>query len=366
MQGGDVETFTFASASGCDSLVTVTVNELQSFQTALTLETCSGESIIFNNTELQGGDVETFTFASASGCDSLVTVTVNELQSFQTALTLETCAGESIIFNDTELQGGDVETFTFASASGCDSLVTVTVNEYMLTVNAGNDVQLPLTGTISLVPTLSDNQNELDITWYGVGILAENAHTATQIISEAGTYVLEIQNSNLGCTVIDTVVVAPRDAVTVLLIDDNVLQAPEGYSYQWYFNGELIENADAATYTAQQSGNYWVVITDAAGFSNSSEPMQVNVVGLQNDNEIILQIAPNPSGGVFYINSSQPLLAWELYNVLGGLVLEKQYFNNVAFDANVDICHLPDGMYFLQLYHTSVVSTQHLIVKTGK
>jgi dihydrodipicolinate synthase/N-acetylneuraminate lyase len=128
---GSTTDFSFTAQNGCDSIVTVTVNELPEFSSSLTLEACAGDSVDYNGTPLAPGTVTDFTFTAQNGCDSVVTVTVNELPTFSSSLTLEACAGDAADYNGTPLAPGTVTDFTFTAQNGCDSVVTVTVNELL-------------------------------------------------------------------------------------------------------------------------------------------------------------------------------------------------------------------------------------------
>ncbi len=119
--------FNFTAANGCDSVVTVTVTEVQGFQTLLTLQTCPGTTAIYNGQQLPPGSVTQFDFTASQGCDSTVTVTVNALPTFATTLTLQACEGSSATYNGQQLQPGSITDFTLNSINGCDSVVTVTV-----------------------------------------------------------------------------------------------------------------------------------------------------------------------------------------------------------------------------------------------
>eukprot|EP00825_Cyclidium_porcatum_P044663 TRINITY_DN660_c0_g1_i1.p2 TRINITY_DN660_c0_g1~~TRINITY_DN660_c0_g1_i1.p2 ORF type:complete len:186 (+),score=37.63 TRINITY_DN660_c0_g1_i1:202-759(+) len=58
------------------------------------------------------------------------------------------------------------------------------------------------------------------------------------------------------------------------------LSATEGFAtYQWYYNGGIINGADASTYTAIDNGNYYVHVTDAHNCANNS-------------NTVIIALAP--------------------------------------------------------------------------
>ncbi len=124
-----VTDFTFSSAGGCDSVVTVTVNEVAAFEEALEYDACTGTTILYNGENLLPGSVTEFSFQTAQGCDSIVTVTVNELQTYTSVLNLQACTGNTVLYNGQNLAPGTTTDFILTSANGCDSVVTVTVEE---------------------------------------------------------------------------------------------------------------------------------------------------------------------------------------------------------------------------------------------
>ena len=128
---GTVTDFTFSSLLGCDSIVTVTVNEVAIIEEAVNLSACSGESVTFDGTSLSAGTIMAFNYTTAQGCDSVVTVTVEELSIFNLPLTLEACVGSSVMYNGEELFAGTTTDVTLVASNGCDSVMTVTVDELM-------------------------------------------------------------------------------------------------------------------------------------------------------------------------------------------------------------------------------------------
>ncbi len=126
---GTAQVFTLTNASGCDSLVTVTVTALPTPTSSLTLSACPNGAANYNGTNIPTGTTQVFTLTNAAGCDSLVTVTVTALPTPTSSLTLRTCAGGTVNYNGTTLAIGDVQPFTLQNALGCDSIVTVTVLE---------------------------------------------------------------------------------------------------------------------------------------------------------------------------------------------------------------------------------------------
>ncbi|MEO1518287.1 MAG: gliding motility-associated C-terminal domain-containing protein [Bacteroidota bacterium] len=150
-----VTPFTFTARSGCDSIVTVTVDEIQNFTSSLTLEACAGESATYNGQDLNPNTTTPFTFTATNGCDSIVSVTVDELPTFTSDLMLEACEGTTIDYNGQTLLPNSTTPFTFAARNGCDSVVTVIVDELL-------DVTASLTLETCTGTTIAFNGQDLN------------------------------------------------------------------------------------------------------------------------------------------------------------------------------------------------------------
>ncbi|MDG1477103.1 MAG: T9SS type A sorting domain-containing protein [Vicingaceae bacterium] len=102
---------------------------------------CNGDSVIFNGVTYNGiNNSGVDTIASYTGCDSIVTITITELLPITGTLDSAICEGASFIFNGTTYNASNntgVETLT--AASGCDSLVTVTVSALIDTSTTTNN-----------------------------------------------------------------------------------------------------------------------------------------------------------------------------------------------------------------------------------
>ncbi len=158
---GTVTDFNFLTPPGCDSIVTVTVNELENFASPLTLQACTGSTALYNGQALLPGSITEFTLAAVNGCDSVVTVTVDELLAVTGSLQLEACTGTNALFNGQQLAAGSSTEFTFISTQGCDSVLTVTVVELMqqassLSLSACVGESVMYSGQALLAGTITD------------------------------------------------------------------------------------------------------------------------------------------------------------------------------------------------------------------
>ncbi len=128
---GATEQFDFTTITGCDSTVFVTVNALTNTPGNETFSACSGENIIYNGTSVLAGSSQDFTLTNFQGCDSIVTVTVEEVLPIQTTEIYQACSGENISYGGTTILAGTSEVFNATGYQGCDSIITVTVTEIL-------------------------------------------------------------------------------------------------------------------------------------------------------------------------------------------------------------------------------------------
>ncbi len=179
-----VYTQTLTSVNGCDSIVTLTLNILPSYNTNLTATICQGSELNISGFNVTEGGVYTQNLTSVNGCDSIVTLTVTELPTVHTDLTLTICEGSSLNFSGFNISEAGIYTQTHTSVNGCDSIVTLTVTEYPTfdtTINA----------TINTEETYAEfGFNE----------------------SEAGTYVQNLQSIN-GCDSTITLVLSVNSSL---------------------------------------------------------------------------------------------------------------------------------------------------------
>ncbi len=127
---GQTQQFTLTNpANGCDSLVTVTVAALPVATSSFAVQICPGDTYTYENASLAVGQTQQFTLTNpANGCDSLVTVTVGALPVATSSLAVQICPGDTYTYENASLAVGQSQQFTLTNpANGCDSLVTVTV-----------------------------------------------------------------------------------------------------------------------------------------------------------------------------------------------------------------------------------------------
>ncbi|MCP4124913.1 MAG: hypothetical protein GY751_24490, partial [Bacteroidetes bacterium] len=129
---GGVYSDTLSGAAGCDSVVALTLTEHAEFNGTLDTTVCIGNTFVFNGTTYGNGNMNgTEVFSTGANCDSTIVVTVNEFALQSGVLDSTVCTGATFIFNSTVYGNGYMSgTEVLTDANGCDSAVTVTVTEY--------------------------------------------------------------------------------------------------------------------------------------------------------------------------------------------------------------------------------------------
>ncbi|MBL0317650.1 MAG: T9SS type A sorting domain-containing protein [Flavobacteriales bacterium] len=112
---------------------------------------------------------------------------------------------------------------------------------------------------------------------------------------------LTMSVSNSLCTYSQNWELSAVNAEATFTANGNTLTANEASTYQWYLNGNPIQNATSQNYSITTTGNYSVAITDENGCEDVSEEMQVvyNVVDELVSSALLLY--PNPVNDILNV-----------------------------------------------------------------
>jgi surface protein len=105
------------------------------------------------------------------------------------------------------------------------------------------------------------------------------------------------------------------------------------------------------------------IITEPTNFSNSAPLSESNkpvwgscpTASIEDQNQLDISIYPNPTSDIVYIEGNYTQLKVVIYNVLGKEILNKSITNRI------DISHLDNGVYILQLSDGVKLSTRKII-----
>ncbi|MEZ5647519.1 MAG: hypothetical protein R3E60_00825 [Alphaproteobacteria bacterium] len=209
------------SESGCDSIVTLTLNVLLVSETTIEAAVCAGNSYEFNGEQLTESGEFTAVLTNASGCDSTITLTLTVLPVSETTLGATICAGEGYVFNGAIFTESGEYTAVLTNETGCDSTVTL-----VLTVLPASETALE-----------------------AVVCNGETYEFNGELLAESGEYTAVLTNA-AGC---DSSTITLT--LTVLPAFETQLEAAVCAGETYEFNGEPLT----------ESGEYMAVLTSAAG-----------------------------------------------------------------------------------------------------
>lgn len=157
-------TKTLTAENGCDSIVSLTFNVLDSSLVEQEITVCESElPFTFGSQILDTSGVFTEVFDAENGCDSTVILTLNVLDSTIRNQEVTICAGDvPYSFGTQTLSSSGIFTEVFNGSNGCDS--TVILN-------------LTVTDTFRLADTVTICENDLPYTFGTQTLLADGIYT---------------------------------------------------------------------------------------------------------------------------------------------------------------------------------------------
>ncbi len=314
---GTNQDFTLTNWLGCDSVVTVTVNPLPAPTSAVGLSACPGSFADYNGNPLPPGTDTLFLYPSAQGCDSVVNVTVTALLTSTGSESLSACPGEFADYNGTQIAAGASQDFALTNWLGCDSIVTVTVVELQPSASTVNLTACPGTTAIyNGTPVAAGASMDFTLAnWLGcdsvvaVSVAALPAGTlvvdglactggffdynGNQVAAGASQTFYEVNAS--GC--MDTVIVAVMEVPT----SASSLQLPACPGTTVTYGGMTLSPGDVEDFTLTN----WL---------NCDSVVTVTVLAVQSDTtQLALQVCEGETVGY----NSQTLSAGEQYTWVG-------------------------------------------------
>ncbi|MEE1143022.1 MAG: T9SS type A sorting domain-containing protein [Bacteroidales bacterium] len=303
-----VYTQTLQTINGCDSIVTLTLNILPSYNTNLTATICQGSELNISGFNVSEAGVYTQSYTAVNGCDSIVTLTVTALPVYNTNLTLTICEGTSMNFCGFNVTEGGVYTQTFTAVNGCDSIVTLTVTELPI-------IHTDLTLSICEGTTLN---------FSGFNV------------SEAGTYTQTHTAAN-GCDSIVTLVVTTYPSFDTTITA--TINAGEMYS-EFGFN-----ESEAGTYVQNLQTEFGCDSTITLVLSVNSSLLDIE--------QTEITFFPNPTDSK--ITFSQAIEKVEVIDLTGKVIFT---FTNAK---TINLESLPSGAYYLRLTNNDKAIMQKVI-----
>jgi len=168
--------------------------------------------------------------------------------------------------------------------------------------------------------------------------------------ANAGTYQLILVTDNgIGRdTVVSKVTIVAPPSLVIKKTHDSLV-VDQGYSYQWYYKGGILNGATNFWYIPVAGGVYTVNITDEHGCSSTSDEynfLSTSVAEPVRSGEI--NIYPNPASGEIQVllGCDCTGCSVKVFDITGKVVISKRI---VQENFTLDISQLPPGIYCLQV-----------------
>ncbi|MFH1050515.1 MAG: T9SS type A sorting domain-containing protein [bacterium] len=162
-----------------------------------------------------------------------------------------------------------------------------------------------------------------------------------------------------GCTNSESCTITVLQAPTQPQISQQgkTLISSSGFSYQWYKDNDLIENAINQNYEPDSTGYYTVIITGENGCkSKMSLPYYFDITDIHDfaGEPQMLRIYPNPTFdkiNIEYSLNSSENVTLELYDILGNKIetFDYGFVGSGRHYEQIDMKNKPIGMYYLIL-----------------
>ena len=187
--------------------------------------------------------------------------------------------------------------------------------------------------------------------------LASGAQVQVTMTSSASCATGSPASSNTITTTVNSLPTAPTLSAT-----GTMLNATTSGTFAWYKDNTVIPSATASTYTATQSGDYKVKVTDANGCQSAfSNDLNVTVSGIQDAIAAAkISFYPNPTNGVLNIQSDySETVSYSILNMIGKEVSS----GKIAPGGNTPVQMEAKGVYLLKFSDASSDKVYRVVVE---
>lgn len=246
-----------------------------------------------------------------------------------------------------------VYTLTGLGANGCYATAMTTVNVNPAPAISVNNATI-CNGTSATLTATGANTYSWSTAQTGASVVV--SPTVSTVYNVLGTSVSSCTN-----TATAVVYVNPAAVTPTVTQAGNHLQSSPSVSYQWYWNGSLLNGATSQTYTPTQNGNYTVVITDSNGCQATSAIYTITDTGLGDSagRSAVVDVYPNPTTGSFTVNTPFSKFQVQIVNALGQIILSE----NSSFTSEFNL--EKNGLYLIQVIANDRAYIKKLVV-SGK
>lgn len=254
-----------------------------------------------------------------------------------------------------DVNGGNY-TVTVTDNNSC----SVVSNPFSVTIHPLPIVSIQATQTIFC----SGDSAQVCASSDSFSYLWNNGATSSCISAlHAGNYYVTVTDTN-NCSAVSNhlaIYSYPIPSISIS-VNGDTLNSYNGVSYQWYFNGQVINGANTSMEIAKENGLYTVEITDSNGCHTISNPVNIVVSDISSIHESLAEfrIYPNPATESITISVDVSLIgsALTITDVTGREVLHSAVqIRNPQFE----IRNFSSGVYFVTVANERGKMTKKLV-----
>ena len=243
---------------------------------------------------------------------------------------------------------------SFNSGNGTSGTINIALSEVTnvsasttISVFPQPDATVSVSGNIIACP----NDSMPTYYWYHDGILISGESNPTLTMTESGYYSVYIQNE-FGCSSTSEPYLYCAPVEVFWNAASGQLSCADTYdTYQWFYNGMLLQGAITYYLISPPNGVYAVQVTNSYGCTVTSDMITVNVGVDEIALEDQLNIFPNPITDVLNVqwNNTTETATLSIRDLSGRLVLSERVANG---NAVLELSNLSSGNYILELQLT--------------
>lgn len=317
---------TLEAFTGCDSIVTTTLDVIEPIYNLQEITICSGITYDIGIHSYAETGTYIDTLVAFTGCDSIVTTELTVSPPLTYSQSIHLCYNESYTIGDSIYSVSGIYENLLSTDGGCDSIVTT-------------DLFIE-----------EENRFEQTITLcsYESYLIGESEY------NESGEYIDTLVSATFCDSIVTTTInmLSPIDVsidsegITLHGGDPAVLSA----TYQWIKCSpyEVIPGANFPFFTADENGEYAVIITDGA-CTDTSDCISIDQVGLDDFIAKEMKLYPNPTTGQFIVaipSYNGESFDFVILNSIGNIV----YSGQISSDkTTIDLSQFAKGIYLIRL-----------------
>ncbi|MFT6997696.1 MAG: hypothetical protein ACJAQ4_001450 [Cryomorphaceae bacterium] len=137
-----------------------------------------------------------------------------------------------------------------------------------------------------------------------------------------------------------------------IAVDGNLLSVGDYLSYQWFLDGEIIDEATSNGIDASENGTYTVEVEMECGCTNTASQLFMSLSTAEVDYSSQLQLFPNPVQGELNIlleNGDFSLV--EIYDATGRKVMSQSLNFQSAVQTRVDVASFSQGIHVIFVFN---------------